>query len=422
MKQGYLQDGYGEKGNEAMGKTVALILAGGKGQRMDMLCHLRPKPALPFAGNFRVIDFSLSNCVHSGVTDIAVLVDYQRAYMSDYLTEWYSANRGGARLDILPPLAGSYAGTADAVQQNLDYLEKHDADTVLVLAGDHIYKMDYRRMIAFHQAMKADVTVGVVRVRAEEIQRFGTVTVDAEGRIQEFIEKSPKPQTDLASMGIYLFNRDLLAKRLKEDAGDLESGHDFGYAVLPRMVKTDRVFAYEYDGYWQDIGTTEAYYHASMELLVNRPRFSLNGDWDILGESHDLPMRIESREGNIVNSLISPGCVIDGRVENSILSPGVHVARQAIVRNSIIMDNVSVGYHSVVDRCIFDEGATLGKFCYVGFGAEYIPGNGGITLLGKDVTVPDCTAIGRQCQVLHRVGPAEFNAQLISAGTVLAPR
>lgn len=405
-----------------MGNMVALILAGGKGKRMDMLCYLRPKPALPFAGNFRVIDFSLSNCIHSRVADIAVLVDYQRAYLGDYLNQWSSANHGGTRLDILPPSAGSYAGTADAVHQNLDYLEKHDADIVLVLAGDHIYKMDYRRMIAFHQAMKADVTVGVVSVPAEETQRFGTVTVDAAGRIREFLEKSPKPLSGLASMGIYVFNQDLLAKRLREDAGDPASEHDFGYAILPRMVKTDRVFAYRYEGYWQDIGTTEAYYQANMELLVNQPRFSLNGDWAILGESDALTVPIENREGSIVNSLISPGCIVNGRVENSILSPGVHVAEQAIVRNSIIMDHVSVGYHSVVDRCILDEGGTIGKFCYAGFGAENIPGNDGITLLGKDVTVPDFTAIGRRCKVLHRVGPAEFHTQLVSSGTVLAPR
>ncbi len=405
-----------------MEKTVALVLAGGQGKRMDMLCYLRPKPALPFAGKFRVIDFSLSNCVHSRVTDIAVLVDYRQAYMGDYLKGWYSANRGGTSLEILPPLSGFYAGTADAVYQNLDYLEKHDADIVLVLAGNHIYKMDYRWMIAFHQAMKADVTVGVIRVQPGEIQRFGTVTVNAAGRIHEFIEKSPKPNSNLASMGIYVFNKKLLVARLREDANDLESEHDFSYTVLPRIVKTDRVFAYRYEGYWQDIGTTEAYYHANMELLANKPRFSLNSDRTILCENNILPVYIENREGDIVNSLISPGCVINGRVENSILSPGVRIAEQAIVKNSIIMDNVSVGYHSVIDRCIFDEGVTIGKFCYVGFGADYIPGSRGITILGKDVTVPDCTAIGRQCKVLHRVGPAEFNTQLVSAGTVLAPR
>jgi glucose-1-phosphate adenylyltransferase len=166
----------------------------------------------------------------------------------------------------------------------------------------------------------------------------------------------------------------------------------------------------------------EAYYHANMELLASQPRFSLHGDWHILGESRFPPVHFENREGNIVNSLISPGCVINGRVENSILSPGVCVAKQAIVRNSIIMDNVTVGFHSVVDRCIFDEGTKIGKYCYVGFGAESVTGNGGITLLGKDVTVPDCTAIGRQCKVLHRVGPSEFNTPLVSAGTILVPR
>jgi glucose-1-phosphate adenylyltransferase len=404
-----------------MGKTVALILAGGKGQRMGMLCYLRPKPALPFAGKFRVIDFSLSNCIHSGISDIGVLVDYHRSYMSDYLQSWASVNRNYARLDILPPFSGSYAGTADAVYQNLAYLKKQGVDTVMVLAGDHIYKMDYRKMIAFHQAMKANVTIGVVKVQPEERLRFGTVTVDAVGRIQKFVEKSLLPQSDLASMGIYVFNLDILVKCLTDDAADIESTHDFGYSILPRIVKDDRVFAYRYSGYWQDIGTTEAYYHTNMELLVNKPCFNLNGDWEIISERLAPSVHMENGQRNIVNSLISPGCVVRGRVENSVLSPGVHVAEDAVVRNSIVMADVTIGYHSIVDKCIFDEGAKIGRYCYVGFGADDAPGDSGITLIGKEVIVPDGTAIGRKCKVLHRVGPHEFSKKLVTAGTILAP-
>ncbi len=402
-------------------KEVALILAGGRGKRMDILCYLRPKPALPLAGRFRVIDFSLSNCIHSQITDIAVLVDYQRAHMTEYLREWHSVNGGTASLHVLPPRVGSYAGTADAVYQNIDYLEKQGNDTVLILAGDHVYKMDYRKMIAFHHMMKADATVGVVRVPIEETRRFGTVTVDVEGRIMEFIEKSSSSRSNLASMGIYVFNKDLLARRLGEDAREPGSLHDFGYAILPRMVKSDRVFAYEFNGYWRDIGTIEAYYEANMELLVPQPRFSLNSDWPILSESSILPVCRAGKEGNIVNSLISPGCVIKGRVENSVLSPGVHVAEQAIVRNSVVMADVSIGYHSVVDRCILDESVNIGKFCYIGFGAGLLPGNLEITVLGKDVAVPDRTAIGRKCRVVPGLGPDAFGARLVPSGTTLVP-
>ncbi len=399
-------------------KEVALILAGGRGKRMDILCYLRPKPVLPFAGKFRVIDFASSNCIHSRISDIGVLVDYQRGPMAEYLSEWHSVNGGGANLRILPPKVDSYAGTADAVYQNLDYLEKQDSDTVLILAGDHVYKMDYRQMMAFHHRMKADATVGVVRVPLEETHRFGTVTVDAEGRIQEFKEKSSASRSNTASMGIYIFNKDRLARRLGEDAGESGSLHDFGYNILPRMVKTDRVFAYEFQGYWHDIGTVEAYYEANMELLVPRPRFTLDSDWPILHESNILTVRT-SKELSVVNSLVSPGCAIGGRIENSVLSPGVHIAEQAIVKNSVLMAGASIGYHSIVEGCIIDEYVNIGEYCYIGFGAGLSPVNREITVLGKDVTVPDRTAIGRNCSVRPGLGPDAFGARVIPAGTTL---
>jgi glucose-1-phosphate adenylyltransferase len=258
-------------------------------------------------------------------------------------------------------------------------------------------------------------------VPPEETHHFGTVTIDAGGRIREFVEKSPQPLSNMASMGIYVFNLDILTTRLREDAEDAHSVHDFGYGILPRMAKKDRVFGYRYDGYWQDIGTMEAYYKANMELLVKRPRFSLNSGWNILGESKILPAYMEKKEG-IINSLISPGCVIRGRVENSILSPGVHIAEGAIISNSIVMTNASIGSHSIIDRCILDEETKVGNYCYIGFGTGSAIESGDITLIGKEVIVPDGTAIGRQCKLLPRVGPVEFNTKVVRAGTVLSPR
>ena len=399
-------------------RVVAMILAGGRGKRMDLLCHLRPKPALPFAGKLRVIDFSLSNCIHSQVRNVAVLVDYQRSYMTDYLREWAVANGGSARVSVLPPAAGSYAGTADAVYRNLARLDTQKSDRALVIAGDHIYRMDYRKMLDFHEKVKADATVGVIRVPIGETHRFGTVVIDAESKIQEFAEKASRPLSTLASMGIYVFNTDVLVKRLVEDAGIQDSLHDFGYSILPGMVKRDRVFAYEFTGYWQDIGTVEAYYQANMELLAARPRFSLDSSWPVLSDYSALPIR-ESKEGKVANSLISPGCVIKGRVENSVLSPGVHVEEQAVVRDSVVMANTFVGYHSVLDSCIIDEGVNIGEFCYIGFGSSLLPGDCDITVIGKDVAVPGHTAIGRKCKVLPKAGPGDFTGSLVPSGTIV---
>lgn len=400
-------------------KCTALILAGGRGKRMNILCELRPKPALPFAGGFRVIDFSTSNCIHSRIDNVAVLVDYRRQEMTAYLSGWKKEHGHRTRLNILEPGDGSYAGTADAVYQHLHYLKRQNTDTVLVLAGDHVYKMDYRRMIDFHHKMKADATVGIVRVPAEETHRFGTVELDSEGRIKEFKEKSSVARSNVASMGIYVFNKDRLARRLSEDAAIAGSLHDFGYNILPHMIKTDRVFAYEFKGYWHDIGTVEAYYEANMELLAPQPRFSLDSDWPVLGNSSILTRGRASQNGSVVNSIISPGCIIEGRVENSILSPGVYVAPQALVRNSVIMAGTSIGFHSIVDGCITDEQVNIGKYCYIGFGAALRPGNEAITVLGKNVTVPDRTAIGRNSSVRPGLGPEAFDTRMIPSGTTL---
>jgi glucose-1-phosphate adenylyltransferase len=403
---------------KVMKRTIAMILAGGRGKRMDVLCYLRPKPLLPFAGRFRVVDFSLSNCIHSQIRSIAVLVDYQRADMAEYLRRWRSANSHAEGLSVLAPGVGYYAGTADAVYRNLDYLKRQGADTVLVLAGDHVYKMDYRNMLAFHKKVKADTTVGIVHVPVEQAHRFGTVAVDTEGRIMEFVEKSSRPHSDLASMGIYVFNKDFLAVHLAEDASEAASPHDFGYSILPKMVKRDRIFAYEFNGYWQDIGTVEAYYEANMELLRAKPRLSLDGNWPISAESNALPVE-PNPEVCIENSLISPGCLIKGRVENSILSPGVRIEENAVVRDSVVMAGTSIGYHSVIDKCILDEGVNVGKCCYAGFGSGLVSGNREITVLGKGVTVPDYTAIGRRCKISSRVEANAFSTGIVTSGSTV---
>jgi glucose-1-phosphate adenylyltransferase len=257
-------------------------------------------------------------------------------------------------------------------------------------------------------------------VPVEEAHRFGTVTVGDDGEILEFIEKSRYPGSNLASMGIYVFNRGILSRCLEEDAFRPESTHDFGYAILPELVRRNKVTAYEFTGYWQDIGTPQAYYAANMELIYACPSFSLNHTRTVLTQPLNLPPPEISRGRSVVNSLLSPGCVIKGRVENSILSPGVWVEEQAEVRNSVLMPEVFVGYHSVVDTCIIDEGVNIRKLCNIGFGKSLLSDGGDITVLGKGVNVPSHTAIGRNCRVVPDVDDLSFRGNLVASGSILS--
>ena len=389
-----------------MSRIIAAILAGGKGTRMDILCQVRPKPALPFAGKYKFIDFSLSNCIHSQIDDITLLVDYQRSHLMNYLQHWQTENAGKRKITLLEPENnGSYCGTANAIYQKLDYFQNQFADRVLIMPSDQAYKMDYRKMLGFHEKSKADITVGVVPVPIEEAHRFGTLTVGKDGNVIEYVEKPDVPKSNLVSMGIYIINKDVLARRLIEDAVKPSSLHDFGYSIIPGMVGQDRVYAYKYDGFWRDIGTIAAYYETSMELTDTKPPFSLDGTWPILTCENTQPVK-KSAHGSVQNSIIGPGCVIMGRVENSILSPGVQVAEQAVVKNSILMSNVSVGLHSMVDSCIADEEVNIGKFCYVGFGSDRHHMTE-CTLLGKGASVSSHTAIARGCKIMPYTNPTE---------------
>ena len=311
--------------------------------------------------------------------------------MGDYIDRWRRQNGGHVKLDVLEPKNGSYRGTADAVYQNLGYLHKHNIETVIVLAGDHIYKLDYRKMLAFHQMVGADVTVAVTPVFMKQARNFGTVRLGAENRITDFIEKSPVARSNLASMGIYVFNLKFLEERLIADAGDALSRHDFGYSLLPGMVKNDRAFAYKFDGYWQDIGTIQSYYDANMELIRERPGFSLDGASPVLTAERHLAASCIGRGSSIVNSLVSPGCVVKGRIRNSILSPQVWVDEGAVVRNSVIMGNTYIGRGSVVDGCILDEGVHIGEYCRLGLGEGAVAAFRDITVLGKGVVIPSHT-------------------------------
>lgn len=383
-----------------MNRTLVAILAGGKGKRMDILCQLRPKPALPFAGKFRVIDFNLSNCIYSQAGNIAIYVDYQRAQLVDYIKRWQVQNAPNAKLDILEPKTNAYVGTADAIYQQIDYLREHPAKRILVMPSDHVYKMDYSKMIAFHEQSRADVTIAAVLVPKRQAFRFGVLSTDENGRVLEYIEKPAMPRSNLASMGIYIFNKDVLIRRLIEDAVESDSIHDLAYSVTPGIVKRDKVYAYKYEGFWRDVGTVEAYYKTNMELIKKRAEFDFYGTWPIL-TCNDNNEPVERFPHSMVkNSIISPGCVIKGRIENSILSPGVQVDEYAIVRNSILMSGTRVGTNSTVKSCVIDEDVTIGEFCGIGFKDNRGPLSY-CTVLGKGVDVPSYTAIPRG----HRIMP-----------------
>lgn len=377
-----------------MRNTIALVLAGGQGKRMGKLCYERPKPTLPFAGTYRVIDFALSNCLNSQICNIAVLTDYQRSYMASYLEPWrIKLDNHGVHMDILAARS-HYLGTADAVYQNLEYLAEQGAETLLVLAADHVYKMDYSLMLSFHKQMKAEATVGVVSVDPGQARRFGAVTVADNGRIFEFAEKAEMPQSNLVSMGIYIFDVKTIAEHLARDAGRPDSVHDFGHSIMAGVVERDRVFAYQFNGYWRDVGTIEAYYSANMELACQRPVFSVDGVWPIATVPCDLPQPKLFSQATIRNSIVSPGCIIKGHVENSVVSPGAWVDEHAVVRDSVLMGNVFIGQHSTVESCIVDEGVSVGRFCHIGLPRLPSLLRERIAVVGKDTVIPSHTIVG----------------------------
>ena len=367
-----------------MANLAAFILAGGQGKRMGVLCRHRAKPALPFAGKYRVIDFALSNCLNSDVRNVAVLTDYQSSPLTAYLRRWHlAANDQDLRLDVLEAKT-HYLGTADAVFQNREYLKSKGIDSLLVLAADHVYNMDYRPMLAFHELSGADVTVGVVSMPRQQARHFGTVTVDSNNRIIDFAEKADHPSTDLVSMGIYIFSVKTLIDRLSEDACDSASPHDFGYRILPRAVTCDSVFAYRFDGFWRDIGTIEAYHRANIDLACGRSPLNIDMSWPVVTANTLLPKPCLAPGATVHNSILSPGCHIMGYVENSVVGYGVCIEEHAVVRNSVLMDNVFVGERSVVQSSIIDEGVSLGRCTEIIARDRFSLEGSPIAVMGKD--------------------------------------
>jgi len=418
--------------------VVAIILAGGTGERLDTLAVERTKPAIPFAGKYRIIDFTLSNCVNSGIYNVAILTQYQPRSLTDHIgigMPWGFARPDGGIQLLHPYLAREegrdwYKGTADAVYQNLQYVEQQGAQLVLVLSGDHVYKMDYRDMIDKHLKNQADVTIAVTRLPKDELIHFGTVTVDDNQQVNGFQEKVKEPKSDLVSMGVYVFQKDLLRKVLEDDTQRRSSKHDFGRNIFPQLVGNCRLYAYNFEGYWQDVGTIRSYWEASMRLLDSPPSINFSADWPIrTREDEARPSAVISRRGDVVNSMISNGCLIEGRVENSVLSPGVRVAANAVVRHSVIMNDTVIGRESVIDYAILDKGVVVEAGSCVGTGNDFqvnreAPNilNTGITVVGKAAKIPEGVKIGRNCSIACNVTEKDFHSSIVQSGETIWPK
>lgn len=411
-------------------KIMAMILAGGRGSRLSVLSEKRAKPAVPFAGKYRIIDFTLSNCVNSGITDVAILTQYRPYSLNEHVRRGrpWDLDRTSGGLSLLHPYLGRgnfdwYLGTADAVRQNLNFIRRRNPDLVLILAGDHVYKMDYGQLAEFHLERRADVTIPVIEMPLEAMPRLGEVRVDDGHRVVGFVEKPPQPEGTLASMGIYMFNPSVLEERLEDPYS--QSDHDFGKHIVPSMIRSHRVYAYPFgEQYWVDVGTVEAYWQAHMDLLADEPRMDLGDlNWLIHTSSEERPPARLWEGSRIERSLVSHGCDIRGTVERSVLSPGVRVARGARVRDSIILTDSVIEEGAVLDRVILDKRVHVGKGARLVSGEESAPNatglegmTSGVSLVGRNSVLPDGLVVGRNCIIAAELAAGDFPASTVPSG------
>lgn len=409
-------------------EVLALILAGGRGSRLDILSENRVKPSVPFAGKYRIIDFTLSNCSNSGIYQIAILTQYLPFSLNDHIGSGkpWDLDRRDTKVTLLQPHSDWYNGTADAVRKNIHYIEQSNPKYVLILSGDHIYKMDYRKMIAQHEATNAALTIAAKVVDISEAHRFGILEADETNRINRFVEKPKKPTSNLASMGIYIFNTDVLLNQLKTNAiPDL----DFGSHIIPSMIHTHPVYAYKYYDYWKDVGTYDSYLQANLELIETVDKIPLDmydKKWKIYTKSEELPAVKIGSKAMIKQALLSNGSIVAGIVERSVLSPGVIVHPLAKVVNSVLLNNVEVKSGAIVENCIIDKGTIIGENALVGFGDNDTPNQehpdflaSGITVLGKHIQVPKNMVIGRNCRIFTTAKLDQWENNRIPSGSTI---
>lgn len=414
-------------------ETLAMILAGGRGSRLDILSEKRVKPSVPFAGKYRIIDFTLSNCSNSGIYDIGILTQYLPLSLNEHIGTGkpWDLDRRDNRLSLLQPqqsMKGSnwYRGTADAVLQNIEFIKRNNPKYVLILSGDHIYKMDYSKVLDFHKANNADCTITAKVVDMEEASRFGILNADSNKKIIEFEEKPKNPKSNLASMGIYIFNTEVLLHYLENTfAEDL----DFGKHIIPKLIEEKQVFAYEYSDYWKDVGTYDSYLEANLDMTKTVDKIELDmydPSWRIHTRSEERPAVKIGSKAKVKQSLISNGCIIAGEVEKSILSPGVVIKPGAIVRNSIIFNDTVIEEGAIIEGAILDKKIHIGKDCKIGFGEDYTPNldkpdvlSSGLNVVGKGVSIPDGITVERNCRIFSNVKVEEFEGKIVKSGSTL---
>ncbi len=413
-------------------EMIAMLLAGGQGSRLGVLTAKVAKPAVAFGGKYRIIDFPLSNCINSGIDTVGVLTQYQPLRLNTHIgigIPWdLDRNIGG--VSILPPYEKSsnsewYTGTANAIYQNLDYMSTFNPDYVLILSGDHIYKMDYEVMLDYHKAHDADVTIAAMPVPMEEASRFGIVVADSDGRITEFQEKPPEPKSNLASMGIYIFSWPVLKKALM-DLKDVP-GCDFGKHIIPYCHEKDkRLFAYEYNGYWKDVGTLGSYWEANMELIDIIPEFNLYEEfWKIYTNSDIIPPQYIADTAIIDRSIIGDGAEIYGEVHNCVIGSGVTIGPSSVVRDSIIMKDVEIGAGCIIDKAIIAESVQISDNATLGTGAD-VPNklkpniySFGLVTIGENSVIPEGVQIGKNTAISGVTVKEDYPGGVLESGETL---
>ncbi len=374
-------------------KCVAMLLAGGQGSRLGVLTRHRAKPAVQYGGEYRIIDFPLSNCVHSGIDTVGVLTQYQPLELNSYIgtgASWDLDNITGGAYVLPPYVKGGekgqwYSGTANAIYQNTYFIDKYRPKYLVVLSGDHIYKMDYAKMIDFHEKNNADATIAVIKVPMEEASRFGIMNTDADLKIIEFEEKPEKPKNNMASMGVYVFTWEVVKKYLEEDDKNPNSSNDFGKNIIPSMLDGgERLYAYPFEGYWKDVGTVDSLWDANMDLLADEPDLDLSDtSWRIYSRNPNMPPQYVAAGATVKRSIITEGCTVYGSVHNSVLFAGVEIEEGAVVEDSIIMTEAVIKKGSVVRRAIIDENTVIGENAAIG------EKDGKIAVIGSDCIVKD---------------------------------
>jgi glucose-1-phosphate adenylyltransferase len=395
-------------------EIVAMLLAGGQGSRLGVLTKNIAKPAVLYGGKYRIIDFSLSNCTNSGIDTVGVLTQYLPLKLNSHIGigKPWDMDRINGGITILSPYLKEevgewYKGTANAVYQNIHYIDKMNPTYVIILSGDHIYKMDYSNMLDFHKKRNADATISVIEVPLEEASRYGIMNAEENGKIFEFEEKPENPKSTLASMGVYIFTWDVLREYLIKDNNNVDSSYDFGKNIIPMMLNDDRnMWAYRFSGYWRDVGTIQAFWESNMDLIKRVPDFNLFDPlWRIYTPNPVKPAHYIGPNGSVKKSIIAEGCMIYGKVKNSVLFPGVIVEEGSVIEGSIIMSNCRIEKNSFINSSILGERVIVGNNTKIGVGElvanEFKPGvyNSGITVIGEGAIVPDNVEIGRNVMI-----------------------